>query len=208
MEHLIIRSVRKILANKAELEKKLKVKIELKGKNLIFDGDEVDEFVAEKVIDAMDLGFSLRVALFLLDEDYMFEKVRIKELSKKNPSVIRARIIGTRRKTLDTIEEITSCNIVLHENIVGIIGHVEDIKGAMQAILNLVKGAKNSNVYAYLERLNSRRLPFVLQLRKEKGRSDIKDKKKKSKKDQFKKEEIEVKDIEDSEDNFRDFEGE
>ena len=171
MKQITIRSTNKLLINKKLIEEKLKVKIEIKGKIVFIDGEEIEEFVAEKVIEAMDLGFSTRIALLLAEEDYMFETLSIKSFSKKNPSVIRARIIGTRRKTLDTIEEITNCHVVLHENTVGIIAHVDEIKGAMQAIISLIKGTKSANVYSYLERLNSRRLPFVLQLKKEKGNS-------------------------------------
>lgn len=172
MKQIPIKSTRKLLANKNIIEDKLKIKLEVKGKSLIIDGDEINEFVAERIVDALELGFSARTALLLKEEDYMLETLSIKSYSKKNPSVIRARVIGTRRKTLDTIEEITNCHVVLHENIVGIIGHVDEIKGAMQAIINLIRGAKNANVYSYLERLNARRLPFVLQLKKPKGKED------------------------------------
>ena len=103
MRTLQIRSLGKILTNKKELEEKLKVKIEIKNQSLLLEGNGLDEYVAEKVIEALDLGFSLRVSLLLLEEDFMLETIKIKELSKKNPKLIRRRLIGTKRKTLDTI---------------------------------------------------------------------------------------------------------
>lgn len=167
MKNLSIKSINKILINKKELEEKTKVKIEIKGKNIILNGEEIDEYLAEKIIEAIELGFSTKIALLLTDENYILETMNIKLLTKKNPRMIRGRIIGTKRKTLDTIEEISDCKIVLHDNIVGIIAHIEDIKGIVQAISNIIKGAKTANVYSFLERLNSQRKPFILQLKKE-----------------------------------------
>ena len=96
----------------------------------------------------------------------MLETINIRQNSNKNPKLTRARIIGKRRKTLDTIEQITGCHIVLHDNIIGVIGYSEDIRGVLQAILSLIKGAKWANAYAYLERLQGYKQPFVLKLKK------------------------------------------
>jgi KH domain-containing protein len=172
MKTLQIENISRILINKKELETKLKVELDLKANNLVIKGDSLDEYIAERVIQAIELGFSTKTALILLDEDYMLETISIKDLSKKNPRVIRARIIGTKRKTLDTIEEISNCDIVLHDNTIGVIGHSDDIKGAMQALMNLVKGTKPANVYSYLEKLNARKLPFVLSLKKKKTKEE------------------------------------
>jgi len=166
MRSMKIRSPGKIRPNLKQLEKKLKVKIELKSGILIFSGEELDEYIAEKVFEAIDLGFSTRVALLLIEEDYLLELISIKSNIKKNPALTRARIIGTKRKTLDTLESLSNCFIALHENTLGVIGHVEDVKGVIQALSSVIRGAKVANVYAYLEKLNRERKPFILDLKK------------------------------------------
>ena len=147
----------KIRKNKKMLEEKLNIKIDIKKDRIELSGGELDEFVAEKVFEALELGFSINSALLLVDEEYMFETINIKDLSRKNPQVIRGRIIGTHGKTIDNLEELSDCKIVLKNNTAGIIGRAEDIERAMQALTSLIKGSKQSNVYHYLERLRKKK---------------------------------------------------
>jgi rRNA processing protein Krr1/Pno1 len=156
MEVMKIENIRKISKNKKTLEKELKVKIFIKGRNIEFSGKEIDEFVAEKVLEALNLGFSVPVALMLKDEQIMFETLNIRSLSNKDPKIVRGRVIGTKRKTLDTIEQLSDCKIVLHENTVGIIANAEDMQYVLQALTSLIKGAKQSNIYKYLEKINTK----------------------------------------------------
>ncbi len=152
MRTILTENPRKIKKNKELLEKSLKVEIEIKGKKAEISGKELNEYVAERVLEAINLGFKIPDALLLTDEEFMFETINIKDLSKKNPRRIRGRIIGTKRKTMDTLEELTNCKLVLKDNTVGIIGNAEDIESAMQALNSLIKGSKQSNVYKYLEK--------------------------------------------------------
>ena len=112
-----------------------------------------DEYLAEKVIDAIDFGFPFSDVLALKDEDFSFGIMNIKDYTKrKDFEVIRARIIGKGGKTLKTLSQLTNCNFELKNNSIGIIGSAENIKNAEQAVISIVKGAKQSNVYSYLEK--------------------------------------------------------
>jgi len=144
----------KILRNRQKLQKKLKVTFTIDSENKInFVGKEEDIFLAEQVIEAIEMGFEINSALLLTESDYDLELVNIKDVTKKKDlETVRARIIGTKGKTLDTLSEISNCDVVLHDNVVGIIGPAERIKQVITAIESLIRGSKQTNVYKYLEK--------------------------------------------------------
>jgi ribosomal RNA assembly protein len=145
--------LRRILQAKSEIEDKLNVKINNKGKLLEISGAPEDEFIAEKIVQALNFGFPIDIALLLTEEYYLFEQVNIKSTSRtSNLERVRGRIIGTQGKTLKTLSHVSNCHFELKDNEVGIIGTAEQIPAARQAILSLIKGSKQSNVYSYLEK--------------------------------------------------------
>ncbi len=142
----------RILKNKKRLESKLNVKITNKGQEVSIEGKPEDEYTAEKVIDAINFGFPFSDALLIKDEDAMLEIINIKEHTKRSDlKSIRARIIGRQGKTLRTLCKLTNCCFEIKDNEVGIIGSPESIKNAQEAIIRLIKGSKQSNVYKLLE---------------------------------------------------------
>ena len=153
MKSIMVNTPGKIIKNKKKLEEKLFVSINIFGKKATIAGKEFDEYVALKILEAISLGFKISEALLLLDEEYIFEKLNIKEISRrKNLSEVRARCIGTNGRTLDTLERLSDCFITLHDNTIGIIGHVDEIKDITNAIKSLIQGSKQSSVYSYLEK--------------------------------------------------------
>ena len=144
-------AIGKIKRNKIMLEKELSVKISFKGKKIMISGAEIREYVAEKVIEAIDMGFSLSSALLLKNENYVFEKLPIKSITRrKNLKEVRGRIVGSKGRTKRTMENLSDCQIVMHDNDVGIIGNAEDIHEAVTALTSLIKGSRQSNVYKFL----------------------------------------------------------
>ena len=156
MKTILIEKLPRIIKNKSRLEKSLKIKITNRGKEVSFDGKAEDEFVAEQVFDALNFGFPYSTAMLIKDEEFMFEILNIKSYVKRKDSEhlkrTKARIIGTKGKTLATLSSLTNCFFELKENEVGIIGDSMYIKNAQDAIISLIKGTKTSNVYAYLEK--------------------------------------------------------
>ena len=153
MKKLIIEKFPRILKNKKRLEEKLEVKINTRGKEIIIDGEPENEYIAETVIEALNLGFPLEITFLIKEEDYIFEIINIKEYTKKKDFVrIRSRIIGTKGKTLKTLTGLTKCHFEIKDNRVGIIGQPENIKNAQEAIIAFIRGSKHSNVYFYLEK--------------------------------------------------------
>tara|TARA_Y100000310_G_C20615152_1_gene780232 strand:+ start:573 stop:1070 length:498 start_codon:yes stop_codon:yes gene_type:complete len=153
MEKIISEKIQKIIANKKKLEENLGVKITSRGREISIDGPAKEEYYAEKVIDALNFGFSFDTAILIKKEDFVFEILNIKDhTQRKDLERIRARIIGKGGKTLKVLHDLTECSFELNENKVGIIGHPESIKNAEESVISIIKGAKHSNVYSHLEK--------------------------------------------------------
>jgi KH domain-containing protein len=152
MIKLICEKLPRILKNKKRLEKTLNIKITNRGKEIFINAEPEAEYIAEKVLEALDFGFPFSQAL-LLKNEHIFEIINIKDhTSRKDLARIRARIIGTKGKTLQTLSQLTKCYFELKDNSIGIIGDPEYIKNAQESIIHLIKGAKQANVYSYLEK--------------------------------------------------------
>src|SRR3989344_7688132 len=95
MIKLLIDDVERIVKNKQRLEKALKIKLSNSGKEFSINGEADDEYFAEKVLEALDLGFPFSAAMLIREEDNLLEIINIKNYTKRNDLVsIRARIIG------------------------------------------------------------------------------------------------------------------
>lgn len=153
MKKIISEKVARITKNKEALEKELNVFIKIKENEIYISGKPEDEYIAEKVIEAIDFGFPFHNALKIKKEDFLFEKLNIKEnTTQKNFERVRGRIIGKDGKALKTICSLSGCYIEIEGNKVGIIGNAEDISNVEEACKLLIKGTKHANVYAYLEK--------------------------------------------------------
>lgn len=144
----IIEKIPRVIKNRRRLENALNVRITNRGKEVYIEGDAEDEFVAERVIDALEFGFPYDVALQIKKGDLMFEVVNIKDHTRsKDLSRVRGRIIGTKGNALKTLSQITGCRFELKDNEVGIIGNPEEILEAKEAIISIAQGSKHGNVY-------------------------------------------------------------
>jgi len=150
---IISNNTRKILQNKKKIEQTLGIKLNIKGRKIEAEGEKLGEFIVAQVFEAVDAGFSVRIALLLSNPEYLLEKIYIKNLTKrKNLALVRARLIGKHGETRELLEELSNCFIKIHDNCVYIIGRAEDIKKAQNAVTKIIYGSKQSSVYAYLEK--------------------------------------------------------
>lgn len=157
METIHIENIKEVKRNIRELQEKLNIKIDIIGKKVNFSGDGLEEYEAMLVFEAIKFGFSVKNALLLLNPELDFRIMNIKDFSrKKNMKEVRGRVIGKQGKTLRTMENISGAEIILKENEIGVIGDAEQIEETITAIQNLVKGTKQSNVYRYMEKTNTR----------------------------------------------------
>jgi ribosomal RNA assembly protein len=65
---------------------------------------------------------------------------------------VKGRIIGLNGKTRRIIEELTDANVAVYGHTVGVIGTLEQVQVAREAIEMLVRGSMHSTVYRFLHR--------------------------------------------------------
>jgi ribosomal RNA assembly protein len=160
--------------DKSKIEEKLEVKIKVEGKKVTIEGEEVKEYEALIVLDAIKFGFPVKTALLAANEGMIFRTLPMKHFTRrKDMEDVRGRIIGTEGKTKRTIEQVSGCSIVIQNNHVGVIGPAESIEEATTAITNLIRGTKQSNVYRFLEKMNAeKKIKSDLGLKNEKEASE------------------------------------
>lgn len=153
-ETLLTPNLRKaLLKNRKLLEKKLKVKIETKAQRIFVDGDAFDEYVALKVLDALNFGFGIELALLLTNEDYMLEKINVKNYVRASRlKQVKGRVIGEKGKAKRTISLLSDCHILMKDSTVAILGETELIPAASKAIMMIIRGISHSTVYSFLEK--------------------------------------------------------
>ena len=113
-------------------------------------------FKAKDVITALGRGFSPEHAFRLIrDEEAILDIIDLRTVFGKSEADIKrvkGRIIGMNGKTRRIIEELTDTNVAVFGHTVAIIGTVEQVQAAREAIEMLVKGSMHSTVYRFLHR--------------------------------------------------------
>jgi len=113
-------------------------------------------FRAKDVVTALGRGFSPEHAFRLVrDEDVLMELIDLRAAFGKSEADlkrVKGRIIGLNGKTRRIIEELTDANVAVYGHTVGIIGTLEQVQVAREAIEMLVRGSMHSTVYRFLHR--------------------------------------------------------
>lgn len=153
MKKILSENPEKIIKAREKLKKITKVSIENKENEIYLEGKPEDEFIAEKIVDALDFGFPFSSAITIKQENFYFEIIDIKDYTpRKDLRTIRGRIIGKGGKTLKILSKLSNCFFEIKENRVGIIGPADCIKFARESVISLVRGAKQASVYKFLEK--------------------------------------------------------
>lgn len=143
---------------KRELEEATKTRIDVdstEGDVVIKGADSMGMLVAKDVITAVGRGFNPDVAMLLLKQDYCLELIKIGDYigkSKKKLERMKGRIIGTEGKSRRVIESLTETYISVYGKTIGIIGEVQNVGYAREAVEKLLSGAQHSGVYTWLEK--------------------------------------------------------
>ncbi|MEM1507677.1 MAG: KH domain-containing protein [Candidatus Bathyarchaeia archaeon] len=155
------------------IQKKLPVNLDIDsdtGDVTITLRDDADDpsllFRAKDIVLAIGRGFSPERAFKLLEgEDYMLDIIDLREILGKSESEmrrVRGRIIGKEGKSREMIEELSGALVSVYGHTVAIIGDIEQVNVAREAINMLINGSQHSTVYRFLQRkkqeLKKRRL--------------------------------------------------
>jgi ribosomal RNA assembly protein len=113
-------------------------------------------FKAKDIVTAIGRGFSPDHAFRLVrDEEAVLDVIDLRTIFGRSESDIRrikGRIIGMNGKTRRILEELTDTNIAVYGSTIAMIGKLEEVEVAREAIEMLVKGSLHSTVYRFLHR--------------------------------------------------------
>lgn len=163
MRNVLVQNMNKVKRAVPKIESKAKVRIGFRRQNsgVSISGNELNEYLVEQVVRAVDFGFDVEDALLLVNDDFVLEFIEVKEHTRrKNLRDVRARLIGTGGKARKTIENLTGSMIVIQGNTIGLIADSRHLEAVVQGIELLIQGAKHGNVFAYLEKQNVSRRKF------------------------------------------------
>ena len=139
-----------------QLEKLTKTKIEVDSEDgrVTISGESIDVYNARLVIQAIGRGFNPEIAKCLCDDTNCLEVVNIQDFagkSKKKMFRLKSRVIGSKGKAWKSIETLTHTRISVYGKTVCIIGKVDHVLIAREAVENILKGAPHGPVYKWLE---------------------------------------------------------
>ena len=143
---------------KARIEEQTQTKITVdsNGGLILVEGEDADLFIrAVAAIQAISRGFSPERAFVLLEEDDLYiEVIDISDAASTPDQMerLRGRIIGRNGRARTQIEDMTQTLISVYGKTVAVIGDVEQIRVALDAIDMLVSGVEHETVFSFLEK--------------------------------------------------------
>jgi len=145
---------------KARIERSLGVDLEIESEagnvtiTLSPGQDDVSVlFTAANIVKAVGRGFSPQRAMRLAEEDWDLSIMDLEEYvgtSRSAQERVKGRIIGKAGRSREIIEELTETHISVYGGTVAIIGHIEALPAAMEAVEMLIRGSFHKTVWNYL----------------------------------------------------------
>jgi len=148
---------------KASIEKKLSVGLRIDSQTggiqitlMPTAQDPTVLFRAKEVVTAIGRGFSPENAFRLLENDEtMLAVIDLRETvgrSQSDMKRLKGRVIGKAGKTRRIIEELTEANICVYGHTISIIGRIDQVEIAKEAVRMLIRGSLHGTVYRFLHR--------------------------------------------------------
>lgn len=116
--------------------------------------DPLGVWNANHIVKAIGRGFNPEVALKLVDDDVYLEIIKLPLLIGKSKNALaryKGRIIGKDGKTREIIMEMAEVDMAVYGKTVSLIGHIDNIMIAKEAIEMIIKGSRHKSVYGFLE---------------------------------------------------------
>lgn len=148
---------------KANIEKKLSIRLRIDSQTgdiqitlMPAAQDPTVLFRAKEIVTAIGRGFSPEHAFRLLEDDEaMLEVIDLRETvgrSQSDMKRLKGRVIGKEGKTRRIIEELTEANISVYGHTISIIGEIDQVEIAKEAVRMLIRGSLHGTVYRFLHR--------------------------------------------------------
>jgi len=117
--------------------------------------DPLAVWKARYIVKAVGRGFNPEIALKLTDDEVLLEIINLPDYVGKSKKAIlrqKGRIIGKDGRTRDIITDMTGVDISIYGKTVAIIGDMEHIHLAKEAVEMILNGSRHKSVYAFLEK--------------------------------------------------------
>ena len=116
--------------------------------------DPLGVWNANHIVKAIARGFNPEIAMKLIHDDIYLEIIKLPLYvgkSKKALARYKGRIIGKDGKTRELITELADVDMAVYGKTVSLIGEMDNIMVAKEAIEMLLNGSRHKSVYAFLE---------------------------------------------------------
>ena len=116
--------------------------------------DPLGVWNANHIVKAIARGFNPEVAMKLIHDDIYLEIMKLPLYigkSKKALARYKGRIIGKNGKTRELITELAEVDMAVYGKTVSLIGEMDNVLGATEAIEMILNGSRHKSVYAFLE---------------------------------------------------------
>lgn len=148
---------------KASIEKKLSVRLRIDSQTgdiqitlMPTAQDPTVLFRAKEVVTAIGRGFSPENAFRLLEDDEaVLGVIDLREAvgrSQSDMKRLKGRVIGKEGKTRRIIEELTEANVCVYGHTISIVGKIDQVETAKEAVRMLIRGSLHGTVYRFLHR--------------------------------------------------------
>ena len=117
--------------------------------------DPLSVWKARYIVKAIGRGFNPEIAVKLMGDETILEIINLPDyVGKSKKAVLRqkARIIGKEGRTKDITTDMTGVYISIYGKTVAIIGDMEQIHIAKEAVEMILNGVRHKTVYAFLEK--------------------------------------------------------
>ena len=116
--------------------------------------DPLGVWNANHIVKAIARGFNPEVAMKLIRDDIYLEIMKLPLYigkSKKALARYKGRIIGKNGKTRELITELAEVDMAVYGKTVSLIGEMENVLVAKEAVEMILNGSRHKSVYAFLE---------------------------------------------------------
>lgn len=106
------------------------------------------------IVKAIGRGFNPRIALKLKEDEMYLEVLKLTDAVGKNKKALarqKGRIIGRNGITKDIIKDMADVDMAVYGKTVSLIGKMENILVAKEAINMILNGSRHKTIYSYLE---------------------------------------------------------
>ncbi|MBE6504720.1 MAG: RNA-processing protein [Methanobrevibacter sp.] len=116
--------------------------------------DPLGVWNANHIVKAVARGFNPEVAMKLIHDDIYLEIMKLPLYigkSKKALARYKGRIIGKNGKTRELITELADVDMAVYGKTVSLIGEMDNVLIAKEAVEMILNGSRHKSVYAFLE---------------------------------------------------------